>query len=191
MAQADDPIDSLDFTDYFSPARSVPEPLLSAADLRHIDDLGLIGSGELRSKGFYTPLVDAATRRTIPHGAGAQILVVEDDEGTAAVISKVLQSAGYQPRLARDLGEIVKELARTPFPDLVLLDVMLPSVNGFDVLNRLRQHPALKLIPVVMLTSRGEQADLARGLALGADGYLTKPAMPSTLLDAVRSLVED
>ncbi len=191
MAEAADPIDNLDFTEYFSPGRQFAEPQHSEIELRHIDELGLIGSSELRAKGFYTPLISPEERRVVERIADPTILIVEDDEGTATVVMKVLHSAGYKTQCARDLGEIVRELGRWPLPDLVLLDVMLPNVNGFDVLNRLRQHPALKLIPVIMLTSKGEPADLARGLALGADGYLTKPAMPSTLIEAVKSLVAD
>jgi DNA-binding response OmpR family regulator len=66
---------------------------------------------------------------------------------------------------------------------------MLPDVNGFDVLNRMRQHATLKDIPVLMLTSLSERKDITRGLALGANGYVTKPALPSTLIDAVQAIV--
>jgi len=74
-------------------------------------------------------------------------------------------------------------------PDLVLLDVLLPDVNGFDVLNRIRQHAALRQLPVLMLTSLSDRMNIAKGLGLGADGYLTKPAQPSTLIDAIQALV--
>ena len=65
----------------------------------------------------------------------------------------------------------------------------MPDANGFDILNRIRQHSQLKQIPVLMLTSLSDRADIARGLALGADGYVTKPALPSTLIDAVQAIV--
>jgi DNA-binding response OmpR family regulator len=113
---------------------------------------------------------------------------VEDDEGTAGVILKVLGTSGYNTRHARDLSEIVAELGREPLPDVILLDVMLPNVNGFDVLNKIRWHPKLKSIPVIMLTSLSERSDIVKGLCYGADGYLTKPALPSTLLDAVQAI---
>jgi two-component system, OmpR family, response regulator len=76
-------------------------------------------------------------------------------------------------------------------PDLILMDVDLaPGFSGFDILNRLRQHAALKDIPVVMLTSMSGREHIVKGLSLGADGYLTKPARPSALVDAVRAVLE-
>jgi len=65
----------------------------------------------------------------------------------------------------------------------------MPEVNGFDVLNRIRQHPALQKIPVLMLTALAERKDVTRGLTLGADGYITKPVLPSVLLKAVEAAV--
>jgi putative two-component system response regulator len=105
------------------------------------------------------------------------------------LIEAVLHKFGYPTRRARNREEIARGLAAKPTPNLVLLDVMLPDVNGFDVLNRMRQHSALKDIPVLMLTSLSERKDITRGLALGASGYLTKPALPSTLIDAVQAIV--
>ena len=66
---------------------------------------------------------------------------------------------------------------------------MLPDTNGFDVLNRIRQHPALKNLPVMMLTALGERKDVTRGLMLGANGYITKPVLPSALLEAIETVV--
>ena len=66
---------------------------------------------------------------------------------------------------------------------------MLPDANGFDVLNRIRQHPALENLPVLMLTSLGERKDVVNGLRLGANGYITKPVLPSTLLEAIETVI--
>lgn len=76
-----------------------------------------------------------------------------------------------------------------PQPDLILLDIMLPDANGFPVLERLRRHPELSTNPVVMLTSLSEPADVAKGLALGATGYMSKPARPQALLSAIDIVV--
>lgn len=65
----------------------------------------------------------------------------------------------------------------------------MPDANSFDVLNRIRQHPALKHLPVLMLTALGDRKDIAHGLMLGADGYITKPVLPSVLLQAVETLI--
>ncbi|MBM3347930.1 MAG: response regulator [Betaproteobacteria bacterium] len=74
-------------------------------------------------------------------------------------------------------------------PDAVLLDVILPDANGFDILARIRQHPVLKAIPVIILTARATREDVLHGLAGGADGYITKPFDPDTLLRGVRAVL--
>jgi len=184
-------MDNLDFTRHFSAKYTVPEPVSGAETARDIDKLGLIGISELKDKGYFTRIVvkneKPAHKRLDP--AKLRILVVEDDDGTALVIEKALQSYGCQTRRARNRLEIGEAIGEKPLPHLVLLDVMLPDANGFDVLNRIRQHPALEHIPVMMLTSLGERKDVTRGLALGANGYITKPALPSTLLEAVEAVV--
>lgn len=180
--------DDLDFTTHFNATGAPPEPKLSPADLRQIDDLGVIGTTELKSKGFYARLVNAESRRAPALPGDTTILVVEDDQGTASVILKVLEATGYRTRHARNRQEIIDAFKLKPLPDIVLLDVMLPRLNGFEVLARIRHHPRLKDVPVIMLTTLSERTDIVRGLSYGADGYITKPALPSTLLDAVRAV---
>jgi len=184
-------MDNLDFSRHFSPQYTVPEPATSAEAARDIDKLGLIGISELKDKGYFTRIVvksDKPSRKRLDP-AKIRILVVEDDDGTALVIERALQAYGCQTRRARNRLEIGQAIGAKPLPHLVLLDVMLPDANGFDVLNRIRQHPALEHIPVMMLTSLGERKDVTRGLALGANGYITKPVLPSTLLEAVEAVV--
>lgn len=183
--------DDLDFTQHFSAAYTVPEPTHSAEAARDIDKLGLIGESALRDKGYFTRIVVDSTvpARKLLDPTKIRILIVEDDAGTGLVIEKSLQAYGCQTLRARNRLEIAAALAAKPFPHLVLLDVMLPDANGFDVLNRIRQHPALAKIPVMMLTSLGERKDVTRGLALGANGYMTKPVLPSALLEAIEAVV--
>lgn len=183
----DDPYD-LDFAGHFSPDTTLPEPAHTPQQLKEIDDLGSIGAAALKDQGFYARIV-TARGRSGPLPANAHVLVVEDDPGTSMVIVKALQNYGYRPRTARDRASIAKALSEQPMPDLILLDVMLVDINGFDVLNRIRQHPVTKSIPIIMLTSLSETGDIARGLALGADAYLTKPLLPSTLLDAMQAVL--
>jgi CheY-like chemotaxis protein len=179
-------ISELDFTRHFSADHPVPEPDHNAEALRRIDALGMIGEASLKSSGFYARVVSAERPHT---PAETVVLIVEDDQTTGAVIEAVLQKFGYRTRHARNRAEIGAGLAAKPMPDLVLLDVLLPDVNGFDVLNRIRQHAAVKHLPVLMLTSLSDRRDIAKGLGLGADGYLTKPAQPSTLINAIQALV--
>ena len=181
--------EELDFTTHFSSGYSVPEPQHSTEALERIDDLGVIGESALKTSGFYARIIAAAPSGRSRAPEETNVLVVEDDEGTALVIVKVLEKLGYPTRRASNRGEIVAALASKPIPDLILLDVMLPDVNGFDVLNRIRQHPKLEKIPVLMLTSLSSRKDIAKGLAYGADGYVTKPALPSTLIDAVQAII--
>jgi CheY-like chemotaxis protein len=182
--------DELDFTRHFSAKYTVPEPAASAEAARDIDKLGLIGVNALKDKGYFTRIVvdNPGPKRRLLDPSKTRVLIVEDDDGTALVIEKALHSFGLQTRRARNRLEIAEALAK-PFPHLVLLDVMLPDANGFDVLNRIRQHPSLESLPVMMLTSLSERKDVTRGLMLGANGYITKPVPPSVLLEAVEAVV--
>jgi len=179
MSQGDD----LDFT------APLAEPGHSPEELRNIDDLGSIGAATLKDRGFYARVVTARLPERPRLPAECTVLVVEDDDATAMVIARALEKSGYRSRRAKDRAGIGAQLAARPLPDLVLLDVMLPDVNGFEVLNRIRHHGVVAKLPVILLTSMGEKKDIARGLALGADGYLTKPVLPSTLIDAVQSVL--
>ena len=85
--------------------------------------------------------------------------------------------------------EIVSGLRRQPSPDLVLLDVMLPDADGFNILLKMREHPVLKSVPVLMLTAKATRESVLRGLAGGANGYITKPFEPKALISAVRTVL--
>jgi CheY-like chemotaxis protein len=180
---------NLDFASHFSTEKVLPEPSHSPQELKEIDDLGSIGAATLKDQGFYARIVSARSRGAENLPLNAVVLVVEDDPGTSMVIVKALETYGYRPRKAHDRQSIARALAELPRPDLILLDVMLPDINGFDVLNRIRRHPAIQSVPVIMLTSLSETGDIARGLSLGADAYLSKPLLPSTLLDAVQAVL--
>lgn len=180
---------NLDFANHFSSSHKPPEPTLSAQELKEIDDLGSIGAAALEENGFYARIVVARARQDENHSLNAMVLVVEDDPGTSMVIVRALESYGHRTRTAHDRQSIVRALSQQPKPNLILLDVMLPDINGFDVLNRIRSHASIQTVPIIMLTSRSKTGDIARGLSLGADAYLTKPVLPSTLLDAVQAVL--
>ena len=96
---------------------------------------------------------------------------------------------GFEPRMAGNRVEIVAALQVSPLPDVVLLDVNLPDTNGFDILARVRQHPTLKSMRIIMLTSQASREDVMRGMVGGADGYITKPFDNDILIRAVRSVL--
>lgn len=184
-------VGDLDFTQHFSAKYTVPEPVASADAMRDIDRLGMIGVAALKDNGYYTRIVveGQTPSRKLLDPTKVRVLIVEDDDGTAIVIAKALHTFGCQTRRARNRQEIAEGLAANPFPHLVLLDVILPDANGFDVLNRIRQHPSIESLPVLMLTALSERKDITRGLMLGANGYITKPVLPSTLLQAVEATI--
>ena len=117
------------------------------------------------------------------------VLIVEDDPDQLALADLRVSMAGYQVRVATSAAEFVKEIRSHAPPQIVLLDVMLPDGDGFDILARIRHHPKLATLPVVMLTAKTEADDIRRGLALGADAYVTKPYSKSVLVDAIRQVL--
>jgi CheY-like chemotaxis protein len=182
--------DDLDFTRHFSAGYKVAEPVPTEAQQRDVDRLGTIGAAALKDKGYYTRIVvkDRGPAKKVLDPKSLRVLIVEDDDGTALLIEKTLQTFGCRTLRAGNRLEIANALAEKPRPHLVLLDVLMPDANGFDVLNRIRQHDALKSLPVLLLTSLGGTKDVSRGLLLGANGYITKPVLPSTLIEAVEAV---
>ncbi|MGE5620589.1 MAG: response regulator [Sphingomonadaceae bacterium] len=115
----------------------------------------------------------------------AKILVVEDERILLDTLRYNLSKAGYEVRTADD-GEAALRVARQESPDLVILDVMLPKVDGFDVCRTLRQESS---VPILMLTARDDEVDKVLGLELGADDYLTKPFSLRELMARVKALL--
>jgi two-component system response regulator MtrA len=114
-----------------------------------------------------------------------RVLVVDDDQALAERLGIVLRGEGYAPIHCAD-GEAALETFRTTQPDLVLLDVMLPGVDGIEVCRRLRAESG---VPIVMLTAKGDTIDVVVGLESGADDYIVKPFKPKELVARVRARV--
>jgi len=120
----------------------------------------------------------------------SRILVVEDDEDILELVCFHLQKEGF--RVDRALtGEDALRLVTEgdELPALILLDLMLPRLSGFEVCRRLKENPSLSSIPIIMVTARGEETDIVAGLELGADDYITKPFSPRVLMARVRALM--
>ncbi len=122
---------------------------------------------------------------TLAHVEGARVLVVDDDPLLVRLVRTHLDKAGYRVLTAAD-GESALELALNELPDLVVLDLMLPKLDGYEVCRRIREF---SMVPVVMLTARGEPVDRLRGFEMGADDYLAKPFVPAELLARVRAVL--
>jgi two-component system, OmpR family, response regulator len=114
------------------------------------------------------------------------VLIVEDDPDQLALADLRVSMAGYKVRVANSVNGFLQAIVDEGAPDLLLLDVMLPDGDGFDVLARMRRHPALGSLPIVMLTAKNEAADIGRGLVMGADGYVTKPYTKNLIIDVIR-----
>ena len=125
-----------------------------------------------------------ATVRVMP-----KILIVDDEPDVLELISFNLKGAGFDVVTAADGAEALKK-ARLTAPDLIVLDLMLPEVNGLEVCKLLRRDPATAGTPVIMLTAKASEIDRVLGLELGADDYITKPFSPRELVLRVRKLVE-
>jgi len=118
----------------------------------------------------------------------SQILVVEDDSDIAALIAHYLERNGHRVDRLISGSEVLPRLRQTA-ADLVILDLMLPGMDGLIVVQAMRADPALAKIPVIMLTARGEESDRVSGLELGADDYVTKPFSPKELSARVTALL--
>jgi len=118
-----------------------------------------------------------------------KILAVDDEKHIVRLVQVNLERAGYQVVTANDGKEALEQVAAEN-PDLVVLDVMMPYMDGFEVLQNLRRNPATRDIPVIMLTAKAQDADVFKGWQSGVDCYLTKPFNPMELLSFVKRIFD-
>lgn len=117
-----------------------------------------------------------------------KILIADDEPNIVTALEFLLQKAGYETRIARNGAEAVSAI-EADAPDLVLLDVMMPVASGYEVCRHIRERPALSRIKVVMLSAKGRDAEVAKGMSMGADLYITKPFSTRELIDQIRGLL--
>jgi CheY-like chemotaxis protein len=173
-----------DFT--FTGRRAPRLPELLDEDKRQLAKSAVVaGATLLRSGSFIAnervanlPAIEKDPTRTL-------ILLVEDDPDQVALGQLRLKLAGYQVRTVERAKHLSRNLREDRRPDLVLLDVMLPDGNGFDLLAKLRASPEFATLPIVMLTAKTELSDIHNGLQLGADGYITKPYSKQQLAEVI------
>ena len=131
--------------------------------------------------------IQPARAQPVP-GHPATILVADDEQDIRELVAYRLSRSGYTIIEARD-GEEAFQLATDKAPDMAVLDVMMPRLNGFDLTERLRRTPATQRLPILLMSASVQEADISRGFAAGADGYLTKPFTPDQLLTRVRDVL--
>ena len=122
--------------------------------------------------------------------ADSVVLIVEDDPDQLALADLRVSMVGYKVRVANSVNAFLQSMLDDGAPDLLLLDVVLPDGDGFEVLAKMRRHPVLGSLPIVLLTARNDAADIGKGLLLGADGYVTKPYTKNLLADVIRRVLK-
>ena len=143
---------------------------------------GEVSQSMSRRRPTESPGVAAST------GTAGRALVVEDETDVAELIRYHLSREGYEVSVVASGAEALK-VARENLPDLILLDIMIPQLNGWEICRRIKSEPDTRAIPVIMVTGRAEEGDKVLGFEMGADDYVTKPFSPRELVARVRAVV--
>ena len=117
-----------------------------------------------------------------------RVLIVDDEPNIVVSLEFLMQQCGYEIRIATAGDEALK-IVKEFRPHLMLLDVMMPKRNGYEVCQMVRDNPVLQAVKIVMLTAKGRELEVAKGLAIGADAYVTKPFATKELLETVKGLL--
>jgi CheY-like chemotaxis protein len=180
--RAAEPLDDITFTG----KRPPPLPPLLDVDSLHLAKRSVIAGATLVREGSYLADDRLANLPALAKPRGETVVqLVEDDPDQAALAELRLKMAGYVVRTAASSKDLSRALREKSRPDLLLLDVVLPDGDGFDILGKLRARPEYALLPIVLLTVKAELADIRNGLRLGADGYVTKPYSRNLLAEVI------
>lgn len=118
-----------------------------------------------------------------------KILIVDDEPNIVVPLQFLMEQNGYQTLVAQSGEEALESISKEE-PDLVLLDIMLPGIDGFEVCEIVRLKPEWRHIRIIFLTAKGRDVDIAKGMVLGADDYITKPFSNQQIIDAVTKLIQ-
>jgi DNA-binding response OmpR family regulator len=116
------------------------------------------------------------------------VLIVDDELSLLVPLQFLMEKAGYTAKLAQSGKEAIEKVSRFS-PDLILLDIMLPDLDGYEIYHMIRRRPEWAAIRIIFLTAKNREADMAKGLAMGADAYITKPFSNRELLETIQSLI--
>lgn len=181
------PSNTLDFVDFFGvDSQASPEK----AKLAEARRAAAATAALLKERGYFVSIARRPpAAKPAQENANRIVLVVDDEPLTIKMLKHVLEGEGFEVRTAMNRQETLEQIRLAPIPDLVLLDVMLPDTDGFQILERFRQHPALRSLPVIMLTSKATREAVLKGLMGGANGYVTKPFQLPVLVKAVHAVL--
>ena len=175
--------------DFGSPSGVGAELVPSASAVSNATREAGAGVTSLQQQGYFVRIARRpAARPQLPTDRKPLCIVVEDEPHLGKFLKHFLALEGFDTRIAGNRTEIVEAVRQPPRPDLVLLDVMLPDADGFDVLMKMRAHAALAEVPIIMLTAKTTREAVIKGLASGADGYITKPFQTDVLVKAIRTV---
>jgi CheY-like chemotaxis protein len=178
----------LDFTKFPAPAGA---PKVTGEDAKLIQAEAKSAEAELAKAGAWIAEARLRNRPAASKEKGdTTVLIVEDDPDQLALADLRISMVGYRVRAATNAKELLDDLRTHPLPDILLLDVMLPDGDGFDILAKLRKHPKFALLLVAMLTAKDDPKEIAKGMALGADAYITKPYSKSILADTIGRILK-
>ena len=127
---------------------------------------------------------------TLPEPAEPMAVVVEDDQIIVTLLEHLLSRRGFNVRIAKDGREATDLIDTLPPPALVLLDVMLPYLDGFELIKKIREHATWNQVPIIMLTAKSQEQNIVRALDYGANDYLIKPFRPEELLARIRRVTK-
>jgi two-component system, OmpR family, response regulator len=178
--------DMIDAGTFFSRTESIATPEVDAQAQAEID----ADTAFLQRNGYYVNMTRSLRNRRERSGDHKLlVLAVEDDPDISKVLEICFRLEGFDTHTAAGRSDVVAAFRAAPLPDLVLLDVKLKDVNGFDILYKMRQHPVLKYLPVIMVTAEATREAVLKGIVGGADGFITKPFQIENLVKAVRSVL--
>jgi len=175
----------------FTGAPLPPQPPLTDEDRKRLAKATVVAGATLLRQGSFLAaerIANLPRLRKLP--MQTVILLVEDDPDQKALGELRITMAGYQVRSVDQAKALSRYLREEPRPDLMLLDVMLPDGNGFDILAQLRGRPEFATLPIVLLTAKTALVDIRNGLALGADGYITKPYSKTQLQEVIAHVLK-
>jgi CheY-like chemotaxis protein len=178
---------NIDFAAFLKAAGD-EEPLSPAVE-KSADREAVDGAPMLERNGYYVSIARHALKARPPSSGKLLALVIEDDPDMAALIGHLLGRDIFAVSVCSNREQVLARLRQKPLPDVVMLDVQLPDVNGFDIVHKLKTHPQLKMMPVIIVTADSRPESVMRGLALGADGYVTKPFDHATLVKGVKAVM--
>jgi two-component system, OmpR family, response regulator len=175
---------------HIAPAADVSGVGLELTSVPQAESESDAGLASLKKHGYYVRILRRAAKPLKPAaGVKLNVLVVEDDPQLAKLLRMFLQMENMAIRMAGNKEQIAAALSQPPKPDLVLLDVVLPDADGFEVLAQMRQQEELKTVPVIMCTGKATREAVLNGLLRGADGYVTKPFDVEVVLKAVKTVL--